>query len=87
MYMYNKKNYWDLKIIVAAIALGALGLVLCSWAEAIAEHGTDYELNTPWQEDQRGHDEAAQESKDEGASSYTDSNGDTTYYQDGNPLA
>lgn len=86
MYMYNKKKHWDLKIIAGAIALGSLGILLGSWAEAVAEHGTDYELSTPWQEDQRGHDEAAQESKDEGASSYTDGKGETTYYQDGNPL-
>lgn len=83
MYMYNKKNYWDLKIIATAIALGSLAVVLGSWAEAVAEHGTDYHYEGP-SNDVQGHIDAEQESRNEGFSSYEDSDGTVHTYENGN---
>ncbi len=83
MYMYNKKNYWDAKLIVGGIALGALGLMLCSWAEAVAEHGTDFHVETPAQDWQNQND-AQEESKGGEPTSYTDHDGNVHIYENGN---
>lgn len=84
MYMYDKKkNNRDWKIIGLAIALGSLGVILGSWAEAIAEHGTDYHVETPAQDWQNQND-AQEESKSGEPTSYTDQNGNVHIYENGN---
>ena len=83
MYMYNKKNHWDLKIIVVALALGTLGILLCSWAEAVAEHGTDYHVETP-ASDWQNQNDAQEESKSGEPSGYFDDNGNQHIYENGN---
>jgi hypothetical protein len=83
MLMYSKKNFWDLKLIAVALGLSALCLFLCSWAEAVAEHGTDYHYDGP-QNDVEGRIEAEQESRDSGGfSSYEDKDGTVHTYENG----
>ena len=84
MYMYDKKkNHWDLKLITAALALGSLGILLGSWAEAVAEHGADFHYEGP-ANDVQGRIDAEQESKNEGSSTYEDSDGTQHVYENGN---
>ena len=83
MYIYKKKNYWDLKIIVIALALGLLGVVLGSWAEAVAEHGTDFHYEQE-QQDWQNQNDAQEDSKDSGTESYIDSDGTQHVYENGN---
>lgn len=80
--MYNKKKHWDLKIIAGAIALGSLGIILGSWAEAVAEHGADFHYEGP-ANDVQGRIDAEQESRNEGFSSYEDSDGTVHTYENG----
>jgi hypothetical protein len=84
MYQYKptpKKR--DAKIILAGIALGTILFTCGSWAEAVAEHGADFHLDTP-ASDWQNQNDAQEESKGGEPTSYIDDNGVQHMYENGN---
>jgi len=82
--MYHKKaNHWDTKLLLTGLVLGGLIIVLSSWVEAATEHTVDYHAEIP-QQDWQNQNDAQEESKDNGAQTYTDKDGNTHIYENGN---